>query len=79
MKKGDSSSTWEDSYFKNSRIKSNFELDQSDIDAIEGIAAKKGQKRYCNPDGMWGSSLFANGTLQKERYDDKNIDLLFCM
>ena len=49
-----------------SRIKSNFELfelDQADFDAVEGIAAKTGQKRFCNLDEMWGSTLFENEIL----------------
>jgi diketogulonate reductase-like aldo/keto reductase len=49
-----------------SRIKSNFELfelDKEDFDAIEGITAKKGQKRYCNLDGMFGSHLFEGEVL----------------
>jgi len=49
-----------------SRIKSNlelFELDKEDFDAIEGITAKKGQKRYCNLDEMWGSHLFTGEVL----------------
>ena len=51
---------------KESRIKSNFdllELDQADFDAVEGIAALKGQKRFCNLDELWGSRLFENEAL----------------
>lgn len=48
------------------RIKSNFdlfELDQEDFDAMEGIATKEGQKRYCDLDELWGSSLFRDEVL----------------
>jgi diketogulonate reductase-like aldo/keto reductase len=49
-----------------SRIKSNidlFELDQADFDIIEGIAMKEGQKRFCDLDDLWGSSLFRGEVL----------------
>lgn len=49
-----------------SRIKSNFNLftlDQSDFEAIEGIAGKMGQKRFGNLDAKWGSKLFDNENL----------------
>ena len=50
-----------------SRIKSNFELfelNQADFHAMEGIAAKVGQRRYGNLDDKWGSSLFDNDNLE---------------
>ena len=40
-----------------SRIKNNFnifELGQADFDSVEGIAAKAGQRRFCNLDELWG-------------------------
>jgi diketogulonate reductase-like aldo/keto reductase len=49
-----------------SRIKGNFdlfELDPADVNAIEEITAKKGQKRFCNLDAQWGSALFEDEVL----------------
>jgi len=38
-------------------------LDKADFDAMEGIAYKVGQKRFGNLDEKWGTSLFADETL----------------
>jgi len=49
-----------------SRIKTNFdlfELEKEDFDAVEDISRQSGQKRFCNMDSFWDSTLFANETL----------------